>query len=108
MTDFTDEQPRDTMRAVAPDAARCGWVVPNASPAGGNIELAGWDFGGHGRPLALLHHANGMCGAVWAPLARALTAHYHVVAIDARGHGASHHLSVPDDYGDRRKAVLLY
>lgn len=52
------------------------------------IEIATLDFGGRG-PLALLHHANGFCAAVWAPVARALTRHYRVIAMDARGHGWS-------------------
>jgi len=52
------------------------------------IEIATLDFGGRG-PLALLHHANGFCAAVWEPVARALTRHYRVIAMDARGHGDS-------------------
>jgi len=52
------------------------------------IEIATLDFGGSG-PLALLHHANGFCAAVWEPVARALTRHYRVIAMDARGHGRS-------------------
>ena len=50
------------------------------------VEIATLDFGGSG-PLALLHHANGFCAAVWAPVATALTRHYRVIAMDARGHG---------------------
>ena len=73
------------------------WTLPNSSPAGGEITIAGWDFGGRGE-LALLHHANGMCAATWALVAAGLTEHFRVVAIDARGHGDSQHLSVPDDY----------
>jgi pimeloyl-ACP methyl ester carboxylesterase len=52
------------------------------------IEIATLDFGGSG-PLALLHHANGFCAAVWAPVAAALVRHYRVIAMDARGHGDS-------------------
>jgi pimeloyl-ACP methyl ester carboxylesterase len=52
------------------------------------IEIATLDFGGRG-PLALLHHANGFCAAVWAPVAAALARHFRVVAMDARGHGDS-------------------
>ena len=52
------------------------------------VEIATLDFGGDG-PLALLHHANGFCAALWKPVAEALTARYHVVAMDARGHGDS-------------------
>ncbi len=71
--------------------------LPNTSPAGGEIELAVWDFGGDGPP-ALLHHANGMCAATWGLVAVSLAADYRVFALDARGHGDSMHLSVPDDY----------
>ena len=39
-----------------------------------------------------------MCAATWGLVARALTRDYRVVAIDARGHGDSAHLSVPEDY----------
>ena len=52
------------------------------------IEIALLDWGGDG-PLALLHHANGYCAAVWAPVAEQLRDHYRVVAMDARGHGDS-------------------
>lgn len=73
------------------------WELDNPSPRGGQITIAGWDFGGEG-PLALLHHANGMCAALWALVAQPLTKHYRVIAVDARGHGDSDRLSVPDDY----------
>jgi len=63
-----------------------------ALPARG-VELAVLDWGGDG-PLALLHHANGFCAAVWAPVAEGLRGHYRVVAFDARGHGDS---SKPED-----------
>jgi pimeloyl-ACP methyl ester carboxylesterase len=72
-------------------------MIANSSPSERIITLAGWDFGGDG-PIALLHHANGLCGACWAPVARALTRRYRVIAIDARGHGRSEHLNVPQDY----------
>jgi pimeloyl-ACP methyl ester carboxylesterase len=52
------------------------------------VEIATLDFGGAG-PLALLHHANGFCAATWGPVAQALTRHYRVIAMDARGHGRS-------------------
>jgi len=52
------------------------------------VEIATLDFGGSG-PLALLHHANGFCAAVWAPVAAALSRHFRVIAMDARGHGGS-------------------
>ena len=56
-------------------------------PASG-IEIALLDWGGTG-PLALLHHANGFCGAMWSLVAEALQPHFRVVAMDARGHGDS-------------------
>jgi pimeloyl-ACP methyl ester carboxylesterase len=52
------------------------------------VEIATLDFGGRG-PLALLHHANGFCAAVWEPVAAHLARHFHVIAMDARGHGRS-------------------
>ena len=55
---------------------------------GRGVEIALLDWGGDG-PLALLHHANGFCGAMWALLAERLRPHYRVVALDARGHGDS-------------------
>lgn len=82
------------------------WQIANASPRGGTLEIAGWDFGGPTsagaqKKLALLHHANGMCGAQWWLLAQHLSRDYHVFAIDARGHGDSSgldELSVPEDF----------
>jgi pimeloyl-ACP methyl ester carboxylesterase len=55
---------------------------------GAGVELSVLDWGGDG-PLALLHHANGFCGALWAPIAEALRERFRVVALDARGHGES-------------------
>ncbi len=57
---------------------------------GSKVEIALLDWGGAG-PLALLHHANGFCAALWAPVAEALRARFRVVAMDARGHGDSSH-----------------
>jgi len=56
-------------------------------PARG-VEIALLDFGGDGPPL-LAHHANGFCAGLWAPVAEALRERFHVVAMDARGHGDS-------------------
>jgi pimeloyl-ACP methyl ester carboxylesterase len=61
------------------------------------LELALLDWGGSG-PLALLHHANGFCGAMWGPVAETLRDHYHVVALDARGHGDSSKPEDPEAY----------
>ena len=55
---------------------------------GRGVEIALLDWGGDG-PLALLHHANGFCAALWEPVAAELRPHYRVVAMDARGHGDS-------------------
>jgi pimeloyl-ACP methyl ester carboxylesterase len=52
------------------------------------VEIALLDWGGDG-PLAVLHHANGFCAALWDPVARALRDEYRVIAMDARGHGDS-------------------
>jgi pimeloyl-ACP methyl ester carboxylesterase len=59
--------------------------VPGASR---EVELAILDWGGKG-DLVVMHHANGFCAAAFAPIAKALSATYRVVAIDARGHGDS-------------------
>jgi pimeloyl-ACP methyl ester carboxylesterase len=52
------------------------------------VEIALLDWGGGG-PVALLHHANGFCAAMFEPVARELRRHYRVVAMDGRGHGDS-------------------
>ncbi len=78
-------------------ASPCRWTDDNAGRSGGTIDIAGWDFGGEGE-LALLQHANGMSAALWAPVAVQLTARYHVIALDCRGHGDSERLNVPEDY----------
>jgi pimeloyl-ACP methyl ester carboxylesterase len=45
-------------------------------------------YGGEGPP-AVLHHATGFHAWMWAPIAAVLTRRYHVLALDARGHGDS-------------------
>lgn len=62
-----------------------------------DIELAIKDFGGDG-PLVLLHHAVGFCAGVWTETARLLVPDFHVIALDARGHGASSKPSDPAAY----------
>jgi pimeloyl-ACP methyl ester carboxylesterase len=54
------------------------------------------EFGGSG-PVALLHHANGFSAGTWALVARRLVRHFHVFAIDARGHGDSDATGATDD-----------
>ncbi len=61
------------------------------------LEIALLDWGGEG-PLALLHHANGFCAALWDLVARELCADFHVVALDARGHGDSTRLPEAEAY----------
>jgi pimeloyl-ACP methyl ester carboxylesterase len=56
------------------------------------LEIALLDWGGDG-PLALLHHANGFCAGLWGLVAERLRGKLRLVAMDARGHGAS---SKPD------------
>jgi pimeloyl-ACP methyl ester carboxylesterase len=66
--------------------ARREWCVEN--PDGGTAIIRGLDFGGNG-PLAVLSHANGLCAAPWESVAMRLTSRWHVIALDARGHGDS-------------------
>lgn len=63
---------------------RCGRVP------GDGLTLCWREWGAHGAapPLVLLHGLTG-CGADWEPVARALAARRRVIALDARGHGAS-------------------
>jgi pimeloyl-ACP methyl ester carboxylesterase len=55
---------------------------------GRGVTLAVLDWGGDGPPV-LLHHANGFCGALWAPVAEKLRDRFRLLAVDARGHGDS-------------------
>jgi pimeloyl-ACP methyl ester carboxylesterase len=59
------------------------------------VTVALHDLGGRGEPL-LVCHATGFCGRAYGPLANELAAHFHVWAVDFRGHGDS---TAPD--GDR-------
>jgi pimeloyl-ACP methyl ester carboxylesterase len=52
------------------------------------VTVALHDLGGTGQPL-LVCHATGFCGRAYGPLARELADHYHVWALDYRGHGDS-------------------
>ena len=52
------------------------------------LEIALIDWGGEG-PVALLHHATGFCAGVWDAVARGLRERFHVIGMDARGHGDS-------------------
>lgn len=55
---------------------------------GDGVDLAVHDLGGAGA-AALLTHATGFHGRVWAPLARHLAPHLHCLALDTRAHGES-------------------
>ena len=66
VTSYADEQPLDTLRAVVPEAEPRRWTVPNASPAGGDLEIAGWDFGGRGPGRA--RRFSRLRGAPWPRL----------------------------------------
>jgi pimeloyl-ACP methyl ester carboxylesterase len=61
------------------------------------LETALLDWGGDG-PLALLHHANGFCAALWDLVARPLRRHFRVIGMDARGHGDSSRPESPGAY----------
>ncbi len=67
-------------------------------PTGGKLKLSVKDFGGAGKPIALLHHANGFCAGTWGLVANLLVEKFHVFAIDARGHGDSEGGEVPGDF----------
>ena len=64
--------------------------LKGAAGSGVEIVVREWgEGGGDAREIALLHHANGFCGATLAPIARALSERYRVFSVDARGHGDS-------------------
>ena len=52
------------------------------------VALNLWDWGGAGPPL-LLCHCTGTAGRIWDPLVMHLRPHFHVYALDSRGHGDS-------------------
>src|SRR5271169_1732321 len=81
-----------TARALLGRAAPRTFHLPERG-----VTLAALDWGGRG-PLALLHHANGFCKGVWAQVAEALRERWHVIALDARGHGDSSKPNDPDAY----------
>ena len=67
--------------------------MASATPTSGFVTVNGarlhyLDFGGDGPP-AVLHHATGFHAWMWEPIAARLVERYHVVAVDARGHGDS-------------------
>ncbi len=74
---------RDRGRALLEGVTRRR--LEGASP---EVELGALDWGGEGE-LVVLHHANGFCAAMLAPIAKGLSDRFRVVSIDARGHGDS-------------------
>ncbi|MFF9011166.1 alpha/beta fold hydrolase [Streptomyces goshikiensis] len=52
------------------------------------VRISCRDWGGSGPPVVLLHGLAGHAGE-WDTLARNLSRHYRIVAVDQRGHGAS-------------------
>ncbi len=81
-------------------------VRKTISLSDGKTEIAALDWGGEG-PLALLHHANGFCGAIWAGVADLLRDRFRVIAIDARGHGDSSPVVDMEHFGWSRLAFDL-
>jgi len=77
---------------LSSDVRRRRLVLP-----GSGLGIALLDWGGSG-PLALLHHANGFCAALWAGVAESLRGRFRVVAMDARGHGDSDRPEGPEAY----------
>jgi pimeloyl-ACP methyl ester carboxylesterase len=53
------------------------------------VVVAVHELGGDG-PLVVACHATGFCGGVWEPFAARLAERYRVIALDFRGHGATH------------------
>ncbi len=55
-----------------------------------DLRLHAFEWAGPaGAPTVVLSHANSLCAAVWAPIARRLQRRWRVVAFDLRGHGGS-------------------
>lgn len=65
--------------------------MPIATPDRNTIA---WTETGQGRPVVCVHGWS-MHAGVWSGLARDLSRHYRVIAIDLRGHGFSRHLPGP-------------
>jgi len=61
------------------------------------VEIALLDWGGDG-PLVLMHHANGFCAGTLGLVAEGLVPRFHVIGMDARGHGRSSKPEGPDAY----------
>lgn len=77
-------------------ARRREWTIADAAN-GDSLRIAGLEWG-RGERVALLLHANGLCAATWTVVAERLADHCRVVALDARGHGASSAPLAPHGY----------
>src|SRR5450755_4621358 len=53
------------------------------------LKLQFWDWGSNGKPALILIHGTRDHARSWDGVARALREHYHVYALDLRGHGNS-------------------
>ena len=65
--------------------------IPLARSAarGETVALRDWGVPSADAPQVIFAHANGFCAPMWNRTATALAQHCHVLAYDARGHGAS-------------------
>jgi esterase len=90
---LTREQQIDTLYAAAQDAglqiekSEIAWRDESVALNGLNIHYLDW--GTAGKPPLLLLHGGMQTAHTWDLIALALKRHYHVVAMDLRGHGDS-------------------
>ena len=64
-------------------------ALARSEASGETVALRDWGAPWSGAPQVMLAHANGFCAPMWGRTAAALSAHCHVLAYDARGHGES-------------------
>ena len=79
-------------------------------PSTDGVQIAVHDLGGTGTPL-LISHATGFHGRCYSPLADALSASFHSIAFDYRGHGDSPQPDGEiewDRYGDDAVAMATW
>ncbi|MDQ6615341.1 MAG: alpha/beta fold hydrolase [Actinomycetota bacterium] len=83
-------------------------MVPSSRVISGEggirLSVTEWGDASNGRPTVLLVHGYPDTSAVWQPVASLLASHYHVVAYDVRGAGAS---SAPGSTGGYRLSHLI-
>jgi pimeloyl-ACP methyl ester carboxylesterase len=92
---LAEPRPRAGRRVQVLDAQRSWTPVPSQAPARpvevdvGPVKLTGWDTGGSGEAVVLLHPATGSA-AIWGYQQPELVrAGYRVIAYSRRGHGAT-------------------